>query len=92
MCVYISPLFQTIPDKMIGQSVEFERGLCDLIIWIAPFAPMFASELWRGVADVPLHMCTHYSWVSIQQLYYKRPLVTRNLSTKHCLRHVNLTS
>ena len=55
-------LFQSFPDDAIGQSFEFERALCDLIILMSPFAPMFASELWRGVVNVQ-HMCRHYKRV-----------------------------
>ena len=61
-------LFQSFPDDAIGQSFEFERALCDLIILMSPFAPMFASELWRRVVNVQ-HMCTHYKRVRFWQCW-----------------------
>ena len=59
----MSDCFQDFPVGAISQSEEYERALCDLIIMMAPFAPMLASELWAGVQTVP-HKCTHYKWVS----------------------------
>ena len=41
---------------------QFERALCDLIIMVAPFAPHFASELWRGVTSAPNRL-NNYDWV-----------------------------
>lgn len=36
----------------ICNSFEFERSLAELVVMLYPFAPMFASELWSGLASV----------------------------------------
>ena len=46
------------------QSAEYERALCDLVIILAPFAPMFCLELWSALTSVQLKN-SHYRTVSI---------------------------
>ncbi|XP_046549523.1 probable leucine--tRNA ligase, mitochondrial [Haliotis rubra] len=54
-------LKKTQPTLM-RHSVQFERGLCDLVVMMAPLAPHLASEMWAGLASIPNKHCHHYLW------------------------------
>jgi len=43
---------QKVPAAVAVSSHQYERALADLVIMLAPFAPMFASELWAGLYSV----------------------------------------
>jgi leucyl-tRNA synthetase len=41
-----------LPRSVVSHSQQYERLLAELVIMISPFAPMFACELWSGLASV----------------------------------------
>lgn len=43
---------QKVPVEVAVESVEYKRTVKDLVIMIAPFAPMFSSECWMGLKQV----------------------------------------
>lgn len=45
--------FQSMPDKIIKFSPEYEQSLVMFLVVISPFAPHFASELWSKFISVP---------------------------------------
>jgi len=47
----LTNVLKKVPKAAIGSSVQFEKSLAELVIMISPFAPMFASELWNGMAS-----------------------------------------
>ena len=55
-------LLQKIPQEAVSHSRQFERSLAELVIMICPFAPMFASELWTGLATVA-DRTSQFDWV-----------------------------
>lgn len=42
-----------MPKEVIAFSPKFEEAIATLITTLAPMAPHFASELWRGLALAP---------------------------------------
>ncbi|XP_077993172.1 putative leucine--tRNA ligase, mitochondrial [Glandiceps talaboti] len=58
----LSNLLRKAPDSVIQNSAEFEQTLCDICIMLAPMAPHFTSELWKGLSSLPSHLCQHYQW------------------------------
>ena len=42
-------------EREMGTSPAFERAMADIIIMLFPFAPMFAAEMWQGLASAPWH-------------------------------------
>ncbi|ESO03773.1 hypothetical protein HELRODRAFT_112157 [Helobdella robusta] len=59
----LSTILSKYPESVIRSSPMFERTLCDLVIVLSPFAPMFALELWEGLKSVN-HTEEHYDWNS----------------------------
>jgi len=53
---------QKVPLEAVDHSWQFERSLAELIIMICPFAPMFACELWTGLATVA-NKTSQFDWV-----------------------------
>jgi len=45
-------------------SRQYERSVADLIIMMCSFAPMFACELWSGLASVADKTSSQFDWVS----------------------------
>lgn len=74
------------PKSAISSSVQFERSLLELVIMLSPFAPMFASELWSGLASVPnksdlfqwSNSVLEQKWPSIDKTYCLLMVVTVN--------------
>lgn len=57
----LTNLLKKAPAEVMRGSDQFERALGDLIIMVSPFAPHFASELWKGVASAP-NKLNNYDW------------------------------
>lgn len=61
----LSNVLRKLSEADMGRSPAFERAMADLTIMISPIAPMFASELWRGLASAAWHypaLDEHYNW------------------------------
>ncbi|ELU11054.1 hypothetical protein CAPTEDRAFT_228464 [Capitella teleta] len=80
-----------LQDPMFLRSTEYERALCDLVLVLSPFAPMFCLELWSALTSVPLKN-SHYksglsvleqSWPEIDS-DYKANLIVRVTSRQVC--------
>ena len=53
---------QKVPVEAVGESRQYERAVAELVLMISPFAPMFASELWTGLATVADKL-PQFDWV-----------------------------
>ncbi|XP_071089905.1 probable leucine--tRNA ligase, mitochondrial [Haliotis cracherodii] len=51
-----------VQPSLMCHSAQFQRGLCDLVVMIAPLAPHLASEMWVGLASLPNKHNHHYCW------------------------------
>ncbi|XP_013399604.1 probable leucine--tRNA ligase, mitochondrial [Lingula anatina] len=59
----LTTALKKFPKEGVLYSKEYERALCDLVVMVAPAAPMFASELWEGIRNCAGRLNDHYSWV-----------------------------
>ena len=58
--------------EALRHSRQYQRSVAELIVMICPFAPMFASELWSGLATVADKM-SQFDWVRLlPTLKYRR--------------------
>lgn len=55
---------QKVSADGICNSFEFERSLAELVVMLYPFAPMFANELWSGLASVASRNI-NFQWVCV---------------------------
>ncbi|XP_055955950.1 leucine--tRNA ligase, mitochondrial [Patella vulgata] len=67
-------ILKKCPHGIMYESYEFERSLCDLIIMISPFVPMFASEVWTALTSVARQTDHIYQWSEVV-LNQKWPIV-----------------
>lgn len=51
-----------MPSEAVCHSPQYERSVADLVIMLGPYAPMFASELWTGLASVA-RSTSYFDWV-----------------------------
>ena len=56
-------LFQKVPPEVAGESVEYERAVGELVIMVAPLAPMYAAEMWEGLRQVGTIRA--FNWVGL---------------------------
>ena len=61
----LTNLCRKLEEKEMGISLAFERAMADMIIMLFPFAPMFAAEMWQGLASAPWHypqLDAYFDW------------------------------